>query len=121
MHKQKDIINDRKVSELAEQSMAFLEALHKRGHLRHGLAGMALAMQSAMTHPQLRDQIAHADNLELIMRGVYTSLTGTGEFNPHPVEKISSGYLGLMIALQPERKKEIYAAFQAFEKVLNKR
>lgn len=118
---QRNIFNDREISELTAKFTDILEELHKQGKIRHGLAAMAQAMQQVMTYHDYKGVVAHTESLELIMRGVYTTITGTGAFDYHPVDKLTQGYLGLMLKFNKDRHAELYKSFQVFSTLLHKR
>lgn len=115
---QKDITDDRTLNALVGEFRERLQHLERANHLRHGLAAMALAMQQELTRGDNRGQVAHAGDIEVIMRGVYSALAGDGSRNQHVIQKLSLGYCALMCKYYPGDGLEIIAAFQKFRNVL---
>ena len=115
---QPDIYNDPALRDLTEKFSAMLEQMRGHDLQRQALAAMAHAMQQEPARTNDKDRPAHAGSLELIMRGVYTTLTGDGGRSPHPEQKITGGYICLMADLQEDRRSEICTAFDEFQKVL---
>lgn len=115
-----DIQNDREFRELWEEFASRLRELDNKSLLRHGLAAMALAMQESMTGYDTRGKVMHADDLELIMRGMYSALCGDGRKSHHAVEKMTLGYFGLMFRYHPNPLDSLVAAADAFRAALRK-
>lgn len=117
---QENLIGDLTRHRITDEIATRLDNAAQIRLLRHTLAGMALAMQEAMSSPSNRGQLAYGSELEMIMRGVYKALAGNGSKDEYVIDTLSKGFCWLMCSYNNDRWAEIQAAFKQFEAVLKK-
>lgn len=117
---QANLMGDLTRHRITKENATRLDDAAQKRLLRHTLAGMALAMQEAMSSPSNWGQLAHGSELEMIMRGMYKALVGNGSKDEYVIDTLSKGFCWLMCSYNDERRDEIQAAFKQFEAVLKK-
>jgi len=60
--------------------------------VRNQLAGMAHAIQTALSAPSMRSVVPHADGIEILMRAVAHEIEGDPSMKGYVKEKLDIGY-----------------------------